>query len=219
MESKPKKTFFYSFARVVMWLLMPLIFPAVFVDRKKLHVDAPYLMVCNHKSLMDAILLAMRSPYEIHFLGKEEVRRNPVLRWLVDRLHMIPVSRGQNDLAAMRACLNALKAGQVVGVFPEGTRRRGGDMQEVLSGVGLLALKSGVPVVPLCIEKKPRLFRLTKVYVGDPIPYEDLRLMGTNKEAADLMMARIREHILALPQTVEKLPDVRKNLPEKGGNT
>ncbi len=63
-------------------------------------------------------------------------------------LHMIPVDRHHSDMEAMRACLRVTKAGGVLGIFPEGTRHKEGIMEHIESGVALIALRSGVPLIP-----------------------------------------------------------------------
>lgn len=199
-----KRTPFYTFARIVLWIFVPLIFPARFHHKEKLNVEAPCLYVPNHLSLLDPILLAMRAPHEIHFLGKDTLRKNPVLRFFLDRLHMIPVARGESDLGAMRACLSALKDGCAVGIFPEGTRKHAGTMEGVESGLALLALRTGVPVVPVYFASKPRLFRMTHVYVGAPVPYDDLRREGTNKATCEAMTVRVRDEIYKMRDTAQE---------------
>lgn len=199
-----KTTPFYTFARVVLWIFLSFTFPARFHNKERLNVAPPCLYVPNHLSLLDPILLAMRTPNEIHFLGKDTLRKNPVLRFLLDRLHMIPVARGESDLGAMRACLKALKDGCAVGVFPEGTRKRAGTMESVESGLALLALRTGVPVVPVYFASKPRLFRMTHVYVGAPVPYDDLRREGTNKATCEAMTVRVRNEIYKMRDAARK---------------
>lgn len=80
---------------------------------------------------VDPILIAWGCfRYQIHFLGKKELESVPILRWLFNKLDMIPVDRHNMDMHAVRACLKTLKEGHVLGIFPEGTqaqkRRDGG---------------------------------------------------------------------------------------------
>ena len=89
-------------------------------------------------------------------------------------------------------------AGGVLGIFPEGTRHKEGIMEHVESGVALIALRSGVPMIPLYIGGKPRLFRRLDVRVGDPIAMDDLRERGVNRDTCEELLARITETYRAL---------------------
>ena len=89
-------------------------------------------------------------------------------------------------------------AGGVLGIFPEGTRHKEGIMEHVESGVALIALRSGVPMIPLYIGGKPRLFRRLDVRVGDPIAMDDLRARGVNRDTCEELLARITETYRAL---------------------
>lgn len=199
-----KYTFLYSLAKLLAWPLMLLFFPTLCKNRKKLNIEAPYIIVSNHKSLLDVVLIALYTRREIHFLGKHTLRKNPIMRFLLDRLHLIPVERNNSDMKAMRRCVKVLEEGKVLGIFPEGTRRRNGDMQELLSGAAIIALRSKVPIVPVLIAEKPRLFRLTRMYVGDPIVYDDLLEKGVDKENCDELLRRIRTNVLQLNEKREE---------------
>ena len=115
----------------------------------------------------------------------------PVIGRILLRLHMIPVDRHHSDMEAMRTCLKVTKAGGVLSIFPEGTRHKEGVMEHMESGVALIALRSGVPMIPMYIDGKPRLFRRMRVTVGDPIPMDDLRERGVNKETCQELLDRI----------------------------
>lgn len=77
-------------------------------------------------------------------------------------------------------------------------------MQELLSGAAIIALRSKVPIVPVLIAEKPRLFRLTRMYVGDPIVYDDLLEKGVDKENCDELLRRIRTNVLQLNEKREE---------------
>ena len=91
-------------------------------------------------------------------MAKEEMRHWPVIGWLADRSGVFFVRRGEGDRAAQRLALELLAAGKPVGVFPEGTRSRDGRMREGKAGVTLLAMRAGVPILPVGIGGTHRLF-------------------------------------------------------------
>jgi len=144
----------------------------------------------NH--MFDPMLIAVPVyRYHVRFLGKKELTKNPILKWCVDHLLMIPVDRHNMDMAAVRASLKTLKEGKVLGIFPEGTRHKEGVMQDMESGAAMIALRSGCRMLPAFISQKPKLFSRTHVYFGDPLPVKDIAAKGINKDACDELSDRI----------------------------
>lgn len=113
--------------------------------------SGPVLLVSDHSSYSDPMLLAATANRPIIFLTAREVYQRRDLRWLCKIAHYIPINRGTPDVGAVRAMLRALRQGEVVGIFPEG----GIDLHREESGhlgIGYLALKTGAPVVPASIS-------------------------------------------------------------------
>jgi 1-acyl-sn-glycerol-3-phosphate acyltransferase len=114
------------------------------------------IVVANHQSGADPLLVAAVTRRWIRFLTAREYYDTRGLRWLFRRLECIPVDRDGNDLGATRAALRALHAGRVIGVFPQGGIREADDSLGIgKAGVALLALRTGAPVVPLFIDGSP----------------------------------------------------------------
>ena len=194
-----KKGIIYTIARGIFWIYFHLFCFMHCTGREKLNLDAPYIVIANHTSFADPSIAAMLiRRYEVNFLGKIELAKAPVVGKLLMHLHMIPVDRHHSDMEAMRACLRVTKAGGVLGIFPEGTRHKEGIMEHVESGVALIALRSGVPMIPMYIGGKPRLFRRLDVRVGDPIAMDDLRARGVNRDTCEELLGRITETYRAL---------------------
>ena len=190
---KAKHSFLYQFARLVATLIFHTFCPVVYHGREKLPENGPYILVSNHFSNWDPMVTGLAVRQEITFLGKKELVSIPLLRWIFNKLHMIPIDRHHTDMAAMRKCMKALKDGAVLGIFPEGTRHHEGLMENVEDGVALLALRSGTPVIPVLITGKVRAFRVTHVYIGDEIPTADIRAAGVNKETCTQFIERMKE--------------------------
>ena len=108
-------------------------------------------------------------------------------------MHMISVDRGHADMEAMRACMKTVRGGGILAVFPEGTRKCEGVMEHIESGVSLIALRAGVPLIPVYVRGKYAFFHRVRVYVGEPIPLDDLREAGVNADTAGMLNERIRE--------------------------
>jgi 1-acyl-sn-glycerol-3-phosphate acyltransferase len=124
--------------------------------------DGPYIVVSNHTSNLDPPFVGTAIGHKIgriiHFMAKEEIRSWPLVGWLARSAGVFFVRRGQGDRAAQRIALAHLAAGEVIGIFPEGTRSRDGRLREAKLGVALLALLSGVPLLPVGIAGTHRIF-------------------------------------------------------------
>ena len=194
-----KLTPMYRLVRVVATILFNSLFPITCHHLERAQLDAPYILISNHNSLWDPLAVAWKCyRYQIRFLGKKELVGNPILNWFFRKLLMIPVDRHNMDMTALRACLKTLREGHALGVFPEGTRHKEGVMEHMESGIAMLALRSGVRLLPAYIAGKPRLFRRTHVYYGLPFSVQDIASRGVNREACQEVMERIHTIYLEL---------------------
>ena len=194
-----KRTFWFTMARGLVWLLGHTVYPIRYYGRAYTELDAPYILVSNHKHWLDPLIVGNGiKRYEVRFLGKKELAKTRATAWLMDKLHMIVVDRHHSDLKAMRDCVNVIRQGQVLGIFPEGTRCRGTTLEHMESGCAFIALRAKAPLLPALIDKPVRLFRTTKVVYGPPIDISDLVEEGISAETAEKLNERIRANILAL---------------------
>jgi 1-acyl-sn-glycerol-3-phosphate acyltransferase len=115
------------------------------------------LVVANHTSYVDPMLLAIALPRPLAFLAKEELFHPAPWGWALRAAGIIPVSRGRADRRAVDAGLAVLRAGGALAVFAEGTRSADGCLQQAEAGVGLLAARSAAPVLPVALLGTERL--------------------------------------------------------------
>jgi 1-acyl-sn-glycerol-3-phosphate acyltransferase len=116
----------------------------------------PAILVCNHISGLDPILIQSACHRLIRWMVAREYYQQTGVKWLLDQVGAIPVDRSRHDLAATRAALDALDAGYVLGVFPEGRIEQSNELLPFQSGIVLLAARSGAPVYPACLEGTQR---------------------------------------------------------------
>lgn len=184
----------YGAARVVATAMFHTLFPVKYRGAERLSLDAPYIVIANHQSWIDPVVVALPvKRYEICFLGKKELVKTSAARKILTNMHMIIVDRHNMDMEAMRACMKVVRDGNVLGIFPEGTRHHKGLMNEIETGVALMAMRANVPLVPVYIPHKLTFLRRTDVQVGEPIPMEDLRAQGINRETCAALLERITE--------------------------
>jgi 1-acyl-sn-glycerol-3-phosphate acyltransferase len=113
--------------------------------------SGPLLLVSNHVGAPDPPLVGAFTPRTVYFLAKAELFERPVSRWLMRAYHAFPIVRHSPDRAAIKTALDLLARGQVVVLFPEGTRSPDGQLHRAEPGAGFLAVKSNTPIVPLAI--------------------------------------------------------------------
>jgi len=116
----------------------------------------PAILISNHISGLDPLLLQSVSPRLIRWMMAREYYELPGLKRIYQRVGAIPVERAGKDIAATRAALAALKAGHILGVFPEGKIAPTHELLPFQSGIALLALKSGAPVYPAYLDGSQR---------------------------------------------------------------
>lgn len=123
------------------------VFGAHYIPRK-----GGVLIVSNHQSYLDPVLLACKIVRPVNFMAKSELFENRYFGWLITKLNAFPVRQGEGDVGAVRETIRRLQEGQVLNVFPEGTRSPDGELQPMQTGVGLIVRRAGVPVVPAVID-------------------------------------------------------------------
>jgi 1-acyl-sn-glycerol-3-phosphate acyltransferase len=175
--------------------------------------DGPLILAANHASNLDAVVLGSwlipRLGRRIHWLGKKELFDWPIVGWAAANGGVHPVDRGAADVEAFRLAQRILDEGNVLFVFPEGTRSADGSLHEARDGLALLALRTGAPIVPLGIagshrvwprgQKLPHPGGHVTVRVGRPFLPGDERPAGTDRRAAKgLTTTLIMERIAAL---------------------
>ncbi len=145
----------------------------------------PAVVCANHLSMLDPFLVGytLDTPHPIAFMGKRELFKFPPLTLIIRGWGAFPVDRSRQDTHALRTALAVLKSGEVLGMFPEGTRGTTGEMQEVRTGALRLAIRTKAPLIPAGIAgterslprgaKFPKPSRLTITY-GSPL---DLRAL------------------------------------------
>lgn len=173
--------------------------------KDNLPLDGGVIITSNHSSYWDPIIVGSACSREVNFMAKEELFNIPVLGFLIKRLNAFPVKRNEADRTAIRKALVILKNKEVVGIFPEGARNEG-ELLEPHLGVGLLALKAKVPVLPVAIYGSKGLFGKVIVSFSKPLYWESDKLSKegkTNKEIMSEISFKIMEEIKISLEEIE----------------
>ena len=156
--------------------------------------DQGVLLCTNHIDNLDPPVVGLTAPRPVHFMAKEELFQLPILKSVLPNVNAFPVKRGLSDRQAIRKALELLRSGQVVGMFPEGTRSKTGELGKGLTGAGFFALKGDALVMPCAIIGPYRPFKQLKVVYGEPIDMTPMReRKASAEEATEAIMDAIQK--------------------------
>jgi 1-acyl-sn-glycerol-3-phosphate acyltransferase len=174
---------------------------------ERVPAHGPVILAANHRSMWDVPIHAVASPRPVTFMAKAELFK-PFLGWLWKVLGGFPVRRAISDIRAIDTALAVLERGEVLCLYPEGTRSLAGEMLPFLRGTAWIALRMGVPIVPCGLvgtgkvpdagEKNPRFGKRVQVNFGEAIPVkreDDHRL---RKEKAEALTGQLLTAITSL---------------------
>jgi 1-acyl-sn-glycerol-3-phosphate acyltransferase len=164
----------------------------------------PAIVVCNHISGLDPVILQASTNRLLTWMMAREYYEMKALRWFYEGIGAIPVERTGRDLAAMRSAFRALDEGRVIGLFPEGRISPTRNLLPFQTGVGLLALRTGVPVYPAFLEGSARGTSMFESFLfpqhltlsfGPPLQFHRI---DADKSASTQATETIRSAIVAL---------------------
>lgn len=184
----------YTFGKALVKTALTPLYRFEIVGTEKFPEQGGILLCSNHIHALDPPVVGMTSPRTVHFMAKEELFKVPVLGKLLPQVNAFPVKRGMSDREALRSALRILKNGDVVGLFPEGTRSTDGVLKKGLSGAGFFALRGNADVMPCAIIGPYKPFRKVKVVYGDPVLMEPFReRKASAEEVTAVIMASIQQ--------------------------
>jgi 1-acyl-sn-glycerol-3-phosphate acyltransferase len=147
--------------------------------REHLPSDGPFVLAPTHRSYLDTPFAGTVRWRRMRFMGKHTMWKNPVFGWIFSALGAFPVQRGAADREALKRSIEVLKMGDPLVLFPEGERKQGPVVQPLFDGAVYIAIKAGVPIVPVGIGGSERVMprhakfvypRKVHVEIGPPIP-------------------------------------------------
>ncbi|HHW35961.1 MAG TPA: 1-acyl-sn-glycerol-3-phosphate acyltransferase [Bacillales bacterium] len=182
----------YKFGKALCSIYLKLQYKIEVVGIENIPKDGGVLLCSNHISNNDPPLVGVTCPRDISFMAKEELFRMPVIKTIMNGIRAFPVKRGMSDRNALKAGLSLLKEGNVLGLFPEGTRSKTGELGTGLAGAGFFALRSNAAVVPCAVIGPYKRFGKMKVVYGKPIDFEPIRAGKLSaQDATDIIMKEI----------------------------
>jgi 1-acyl-sn-glycerol-3-phosphate acyltransferase len=193
----------YETARCVCRVMAALMFDLRVYGATTVPRSGGVLLVSNHQSYLDPVLVAMRLPRRLRYLAKAQLFAVPGFSRLIRVLGAVPLRRGAGDVGAVRLAIDLLRQGELLTVFPEGTRTRTGEIAPVKAGVAIIIRRAAAPVSPVVVDGAfaawPRTAWLCRPHPVRVLFGAPLRLEGLDDEqiAARIELA-LRELLAAL---------------------
>jgi len=207
----------YNTLRVLARLISVLFFRLRVVGRENWPTEGGGLVCSNHQSYFDPPLVGLTCDRRMNYLARDSLLRIPGLKQLILFLDAIPIDREGGGLSGLKETLKRLKAGELVLIFPEGTRTYDGEVAPLKPGFIAVARRSRVPLVPVALDGAfqawprtswfPRLTRLA-VVIGPPIPPDEVAEL-TDED----LLAELEQRILTCHTEARELRESRSSVP------
>lgn len=192
------RALWYGFLRILAQPLFCALLGYRAFGRENIPRHGGVLIVSNHQSYMDPLLIGVGLGRQVHFMARQSLfYKSTLFRWLITSLNAFPLKDEGRDVGAIKEAIRRVRLGHVVLVFPEGTRTRDGSIGDIHPGIEVIAQRAGSPIVPVVIhgafEAWPRtskLFRLRPIKVAFGMP---LYLNCSGRGLAEEIRARMTE--------------------------
>lgn len=167
---------FYRFIRAIVRVVLNIIFRVRVVGIENVPSEGGAVLCSNHTSMTDIALLIAYCPRAISFMAKAELFKNKFLGYIFRKMNAFPVERRKSDKSAVKNARQIVEKGEILGIFPEGTRKPSGPPAKAKAGAAFIALGAKADIIPVSIyrEGKQGLFSKTTMRFGKPIPYLQL---------------------------------------------
>lgn len=183
---------FYRFGRALIKLLN-LILYNIHVEGEENIPETGGVVLCpNHISNYDPLAVATHMKRQVHFMAKAELYKNFIVRKVLLAVGTIPVDRGKVSLETLKESLRVLKNGEILGIFPEGTRVKNGERRKPMEGFVVFAIKTKSPILPVHIEGEYKFRGKINIKFGKPIELNEYY----GKKVKPEEMSKISEKIM-----------------------
>lgn len=177
------------------WIYFIVVYRVKIIGTENIPKDKcePLIYCGNHRTYADPPLIVVTAKRHVRFLAKEELRKNPFFAFLGVVFNGIYVKRDSKDVSALKTTLKALKNGESIALFPEGTRNGMEKGKKVKDGAAFFAVRTGAKVIPVGISGGEKPFKKMTIKYGEPLDYS-----GRSKDDLDEITEDIMKKIVEL---------------------
>ena len=191
-----RKKIVRKFVKAFLSGLYQVVYRIKIVVEENLPKEGGYIICGNHVNTIDAAAIVLFSKKKVHFIGKHDLFKVGILRWLAHLFDVIPIKRNTQDLEAMKRCLKVLKNDGILGIFPEGTRNGLQKQEKVKGGAAFMAMRAKKPIVPVGIQGTFKPFTKVVLNYGKPMTFENYDVQ--NKEHVEIVTNEVMNNIIML---------------------
>ncbi len=186
-----------KFLKAIFHFMVIIVYRPKVNGRENIPEEGGCLICPNHVHALDSAVILTTMKRKINFMAKEELFKNGFIRFLANVFGIFPVKRGGRDLEAIKTSLKLLKNGEMLCMFPEGTRRGLEKGVKPKSGAILIAIKAGVPIIPCGVQGSFRPFTKVKLNYGKPI-YLAKDIDIQDKKVVEELMKHVMDEVICL---------------------
>lgn len=210
-QKKLNKPTFYMRLRSIVAPIVALFNRIKVTGVENIPAEGGLLICANHIAKRDVVMIGLACTRQINFIAKKELFSIPVLRTILKGFGAVKIDRGNGDVAAIKTSVRLLEEGHAVAIFPQGHRYPGQNPGQTprKNGAGLIAYRSGAPIIPVCIKTKKQryaLFRDVEVIFGKPISYDELGFAKGGNEEYEAATDKVFAEIVSLGGFDTQLP-------------
>lgn len=190
------------FVKFLIGIILGIFFKIELVNIENVPQEGGAILCANHIGFYDMFFIGYKLKRLIRWMAKEELFRNPILKALLNWVGAFPIKRGKADIESIKTAIRLLDEGEIVGIFPQGTRIGAKDWKKIRikNGAAMLMIKTGVPIIPVLIQADYKLFSAVKVIFGKPFHIEvDKEKKHTNEELREISL-NIMESVYSLSE-------------------
>ncbi len=196
----------YIFFKFLLIIPFFLIFRPRIQGFKRLFFTGKAVLVSNHTALKDPVMLAFIAPRIVHFMAKQELFVNPIVRFVLRWGFLtFPVNRKHADMVSLKQAMSVLDKGKVFGIFPEGRRSVTGELDAFEKGAAFLALRCNAPIIPVYADPKAPGKLRVRMIVGEPMDAKAIAAAYSGK-AVDAVTDALRDRMQMLKNELETWP-------------
>jgi len=206
LKTKHGRAYYFLFRLIQLTLkiIFNLLYRVERIDFHKVPRNGNFLLCSNHISYLDPVIIGAYIPRYIYFMAKKELYKSSFLSSLVTFLNAFPVDRHSLSRKTISRSFRILKDGNILGVFPEGTRSTDGILRKGKKGIGFLSAYSDSPIIPVAISgtnkivQKPHIrifFPKVRLIVGDVIEIKEILLKYGKKESIQIIVDKTMKEI------------------------
>lgn len=195
----------YVILKILLGPLLYIFLRPIVYGKHNLRVQGKAIIICNHRSMLDPIVLGLVTPRVIHFMAKKEIFKTKLGNLFFRAMCAFPVNRKNVDLQSLKSALGVLNKGKIFGIFPEGKREVSDSLDEFEKGTAFLAIRSGAPVIPVYMHPDGSRRNRPVLIVGKPIDIGAIVANANKSSMIEVVTDELYDSINALKLELEEI--------------